>query len=108
MIGGELVREARRRSALTQQQLAELAGTTQSSIARLESGRTSPTLEQVQRLMRLAGFELIVELAPVDDSDRQQADDLADRDVGERLELNRRSVAQAEELRASFLAATSG
>jgi transcriptional regulator with XRE-family HTH domain len=74
MIGGELVREARKRAALTQRELAERAGTTQSAIARLESGRTSPTLEQVQRLMRLAGFELIVELAPYDDSDRVQAD----------------------------------
>ena len=73
MIGGELVREARKRSALTQRELAERAGTTQSAIARLESGRTSPTLEQVQRLMRLSGFELIVEFAPFDDSDRLQA-----------------------------------
>lgn len=72
VIGGELVREARKRSAMTQQQLAEKAGTTQSAIARLESGRTSPSLEDVQRLMRLAGFELIIELAPFDDSDRGQ------------------------------------
>lgn len=74
MIGGELVREARKRSRMTQQQLAEKAGTTQSAIARLESGRTSPALEDVQRLMRLAGFELIVQLAPFDDSDRSQMD----------------------------------
>ncbi len=60
MIGGELVREARKRAGLTQQQLADKAGTTQSTLARLESGRTSPSLEQVQRLMRLAGFELLV------------------------------------------------
>jgi transcriptional regulator with XRE-family HTH domain len=73
MIGGELVREARKRAGLTQQQLADKAGTTQSALARLESGRTSPSLEQVQRLMRLAGFELLVELAPFDDSDRRQA-----------------------------------
>ena len=72
MLGGELVREARKRSGLTQRQLAERAGTTQSAIARLESARTSPSLEDVQRLMRLAGFELLVELAPLDASDRSQ------------------------------------
>lgn len=74
MIGGELVREARKRGALTQRELAELAGTTQSGIARLESGRTSPPLETVQRLIRLCGFALLVELAPYDDSDSLQAD----------------------------------
>lgn len=74
MVGGELVREARKRAALTQAQLAERAGTTQSAIARLESGRTSPSLEQVERLLRLCGFQLIVELAPYDDSDIVQAE----------------------------------
>src|SRR3954453_11228690 len=74
MIGGELVREARKRAALTQAQLAERAGTTQSAIARLESGRTSPALEDVERLLRLCGLQLIVELAPYDDSDIVQAE----------------------------------
>ena len=74
MVGGELVREARRRAGLTQRELAERAGTTQSAIARVESGRSSPSLEQVERLMRLSGFQLIVELAPYDDSDIVQAE----------------------------------
>jgi transcriptional regulator with XRE-family HTH domain len=72
MIGGELVREARLRAALTQAELARRAGTTQSAIARLESGRTSPALEDVIRLLRLTGFDLRVELVPDDDSDRNQ------------------------------------
>ena len=73
MIGGELVREARRRAGLTQRELAERAGTTQSAIARLESGRTSPSFEQVERLIKLCGFSMIVELATYDDSDLVQA-----------------------------------
>lgn len=108
MIGGELVREARLRSRMTQQQLADKAGTTQSAIARLESCRTSPSLEDVQRLMRLAGFELIIELAPFDDSDRNQAMDLLWATPDMRIELNRRSVDQADEIRAAFLAAQYG
>lgn len=73
MIGGELVREARRRAGLTQRELAERAGTTQSAIARLESGRNSPSFEQVERLVKLCGFSMIVELATYDDSDLVQA-----------------------------------
>lgn len=73
MIGGELVREARKRAGITQRELAERAGVSQPAIARLESGRTGPSLEDVQRLMRLCGFALLVELAPYDDSDTVQA-----------------------------------
>ena len=38
---------------LTQRELAEKAGTTQSAIARLESGRTQPAFDDVLRLVRL-------------------------------------------------------
>jgi transcriptional regulator with XRE-family HTH domain len=85
MIGGELVREARKRAALTQAQLAERAGTTQSAIARLESGRTSPSLEDVERLLRLCGLQLVVELAPYDDSDIVQAEARLRRSPDERI-----------------------
>jgi len=74
VIGGELVREGRRRAGVSQQTLADRAGTTQSAIARLESGRTAPSLETVERLLRLCGLQLIVELAPYDDSDILQAE----------------------------------
>jgi transcriptional regulator with XRE-family HTH domain len=87
MIGGELAREARRRAGLTQRELAERAGTTQSAIARLESGRTSPSFEQVERLINLCGFSMIVELATYDDSDLAQAQaNLRRGDPTERLE----------------------
>jgi transcriptional regulator with XRE-family HTH domain len=73
MIGGELVREARRRAGLTQRELAARAGTTQSASARRESGRTSPSFEQVERLLKLCGFSMIVSLATYDDSHLVQA-----------------------------------
>src|SRR3954470_1002475 len=76
MIGGELVREGRRRAGISQQALADRAGTTQSAIARLEAGRSTPSLETVERLLRLCGLQLIVELAPYDDSDIRQAEAL--------------------------------
>jgi transcriptional regulator with XRE-family HTH domain len=87
---------------MTQRELAEKAGTTQSAIARLESGRTSPSLEDVQRLMRLAGFELIVELAPFDDSDRIQAKALEKLTAEELSARNAKAVRQVQEFRRAF------
>lgn len=78
-MGADLVREARRRAGLTQRELAERASTTQSAIARVESGRVDPGFETVRRLMRLCGFNLLVALDPYDDSDLWQA--------GQRLRL---------------------
>jgi transcriptional regulator with XRE-family HTH domain len=64
-----LVREARRRAGLTQRQLAKLAGLSQATIARIESGATQPTLAQVCRLVEACGLELQVRLVPADNSD---------------------------------------
>ena len=86
MTGADLVREARRRAGLTQRELAERAGTTQSAVARLESGRTSPSFDQVLRLIKLCGFRLDVALDPYDDSDVAQAEALLRLPVEERLD----------------------
>jgi transcriptional regulator with XRE-family HTH domain len=69
MIGGRLVREARRRAGVTQEELARRAGTTQSAIARLESGRSQPGLESTRRLVRLCGLDVEIRLVPADNSD---------------------------------------
>jgi transcriptional regulator with XRE-family HTH domain len=69
MRGGTLIREARRRAGLTQRQLAERLGTTQSAIARLERGGTEPSFDRVVEAVRACGFELVPRLIPADDSD---------------------------------------
>lgn len=69
MNGGQFVREARRRAALSQAGLAVRVGTTQSAIARVESGRTSPSLEYLTRLVRACGFDIQARLVPYDDQD---------------------------------------
>jgi transcriptional regulator with XRE-family HTH domain len=99
MLGADLVREARRRAGLTQRELAELADTTQSSIARLESGRTSPSFDQVIRLVRCCGFRLHVSLDPYDDSDMAQAEALLRLTVDERIATMEAGIAFAVELR---------
>ena len=77
-LGGDLIREARRRAGLTQAELAVLAGTSQSGIARWEAGRTAVSLDDAIRLVRLCGFDLEVMLLPRDD-ERYGAGDSAGR-----------------------------
>jgi transcriptional regulator with XRE-family HTH domain len=99
VIGGELVREARRRAGLTQRELAERAGTTQSAIARLESGRTSPSLERLEWLLKLCGFSMIVSLATYDDSHLVQAKANLRRSVDQRIANNAAALTFARQLR---------
>ncbi len=61
---GVLIRQARTDRGLTQSQLAELAGTTQSAISRLESNRVSPTIETLARLLDVLGCELEMNSRP--------------------------------------------
>lgn len=67
------MREARRRAGLTQAELARRAGTTQSAIARIERGRTEPSLRRLDELVRACGLELRVGLVPLDESDLRLA-----------------------------------
>ncbi|WP_216093143.1 XRE family transcriptional regulator [Curtobacterium sp. UCD-KPL2560] len=60
----QLLRHARRRAGLTQVQLAERAGVTQSVISTYENGRREPSLAALQRLLHAAGFDAVVDLRP--------------------------------------------
>jgi ribosome-binding protein aMBF1 (putative translation factor) len=57
---GREVRRQREAAGLTQQQLADRAGMTQSVVARLEAGGTEPTLATLDRVARARGWELTV------------------------------------------------
>lgn len=76
---GELLRAARRRHGVSQQVLATRAGTTQSAISRLESGRVSPSLDTLWELLYLLGEDL--ELSA------------SERDSGVDITLNRANLA---------------
>lgn len=97
--GNDVVREARRRAGLTQRQLAELAGTTQSAIARLETGGSTPSLDAVLRIVRLCGLDLEIGLVDRDDSDWLQASRLLPLSPAERLARADRVAAQLHALR---------
>jgi len=98
-LGGDLIREARRRAGLTQAELAVLAGTSQSGIARWEAGRTAVSLDDAIRLVRLCGFDLEVMLLPRDDSDMAQATRLAGLTGQERMDRHARLARQLSGLR---------
>jgi transcriptional regulator with XRE-family HTH domain len=59
-----LLIEARTRSHLTQAELAERMGTSQSTIARLESGKAKPTLSTLRKLAKATGTHLKITLEP--------------------------------------------
>jgi transcriptional regulator with XRE-family HTH domain len=99
MRGGDLIREARRRAGLSQAELAERAGTAQSGIARWESNATSPSLDDVRRLIRLCGLDLEVSIVPYDDSDIAQAEPLLGLTPHERVVRHQRVIEQLEAVR---------
>jgi transcriptional regulator with XRE-family HTH domain len=99
-MGNDLIREARRRVGWTQTRLADAAGTTQSAIARLESGRTSPSFDDVIRLLRIMELDLDFMLVERDDSDWIQAQRLLPLSTAERHEHRRSFVEQVDKIRA--------
>jgi ribosome-binding protein aMBF1 (putative translation factor) len=62
--------DQRRRRRLSQTELAELVGTTQSAIARLESGGRPPRIDTLQRIAEALDCELVVSLRPRTNSRR--------------------------------------
>jgi len=52
--------DARNRAGLTQQELARKMGTTQPVVARLESGRTRPSMRTLERLAKATGSRLLI------------------------------------------------
>lgn len=66
MTPGALLRDARKRHGVSQQDLARRAGTTQSAISRIERGGVSPTVETLSELLYLVGEDLVLAAKPTD------------------------------------------
>lgn len=58
----EALIEARKRSALTQEEVAERMGTSQAAVARLEGGKGNPSMRTLQRYAAATGARLRVVL----------------------------------------------
>jgi transcriptional regulator with XRE-family HTH domain len=64
MRGADLIREARLRARLTQQQLAERSGRERSVIARWEQGAVSPSVDNLLEVIQACGFDIPLVLVP--------------------------------------------
>jgi len=56
--GADLIREARTRAGLTQDELSDLSGRPRSLIARWEQGSVSPSIDNFLEIIEACGFEL--------------------------------------------------
>ena len=66
-LAGELI-SVRARAGLTQEQLAQRMGTTQSAIARLESGQQMPGIRTLEKLAEATGMRLVVRFERPDEA----------------------------------------
>jgi predicted transcriptional regulator len=62
---GELVREARTRSGISQRSLARRAGTSQAAISRVERGLERPTVERLEQILAGLGWRPVISLEPI-------------------------------------------
>jgi transcriptional regulator with XRE-family HTH domain len=56
--------DVRNRAGLTQEELARKMGTTQPVVARLESGRSRPSMRTLERLADATGSRLLISFTP--------------------------------------------
>ena len=56
--------EARAQAEMTQEQVAKAMGTTQAVVARLESGRSKPSTQTLQRFAKATGMKLKISFEP--------------------------------------------
>lgn len=66
---GNLIRLARHDAGISQRELAKRAGTSQATLSAYESGKKSPGLETLARIVRAAGRDLRIQVVPYDDHD---------------------------------------
>ncbi|TDB99939.1 XRE family transcriptional regulator, partial [Micromonospora fluostatini] len=82
---GGLLRHERETRALTQRALAERAGTTQATVARVERGDRVPSLDLLDRLFTALGVQLTVSVEPLDAHLDAVLDELAARPLADRV-----------------------
>lgn len=81
----DIVRIARRRAGLTQQQLGERSGHPRETIARWEAGAREPSLAALKSLVEAAGLDLVLNLAERDSTLDDLVADQLERSPVERL-----------------------
>ena len=89
-----LIREARLRAGLSQQELAARSGKDRTVIARWEQGSVAPSIDTLVELVRVCGFDMPLELVVYDSAQDERAAELQmlspDRRVDRLLERRER------------------
>jgi transcriptional regulator with XRE-family HTH domain len=90
----------RRRHGLSQRALAVRARTSQAWISRVERGEVSPSIESLERLLRVMGEQLVLDVERMghDDGDAAHRAATAAMDVAGRLERGLGAASFAAEL----------
>ena len=73
MTSGDLIRAARLRAELSQEQLAERLGLARSSIARWETDTVEPGFSTLRRVLQACGFDLSLALIPFERNHERDA-----------------------------------
>jgi transcriptional regulator with XRE-family HTH domain len=96
MTSGLLIREARLRAGLSQDELGARVGKDRAQIARWERGAVEPSFETLRELVRACGLELAVEV--IAQSDDKATDERLDKKL--RLSPHERVAAFLKTLKA--------
>ncbi|MGC4794881.1 helix-turn-helix domain-containing protein [Micromonospora saelicesensis] len=83
---GAAIREQRQSRELSQCELAELAGVSQATVARIEGGGRGPSIAMLERLLAAMDVQLVVGVEPLDAHLDARIDDLAARPIAERID----------------------
>ncbi|WP_433264315.1 helix-turn-helix domain-containing protein [Micromonospora vinacea] len=83
---GAAIRQQRQSRELSQCELAELAGVSQATVARVEGGDRSPSIAVLERLLAAMDVQLVIGVEPLDAHLDARIDDLATRPIAERID----------------------
>ncbi|MEK8109352.1 helix-turn-helix transcriptional regulator [Micromonospora sp. M12] len=83
---GSAIRQQRQSRELSQCELAELAGISQATVARIEGGDRAPSIAVLERLLAAMDVQLVVGVEPLDAHLDARIDDLAARPIAERID----------------------
>lgn len=78
MNAAALIKTAREKSGLSKRELARRAETSPAAIVKYESGQTSPSVDTLNRILRVAGWEVEVHLASVSNELVERGEMMAD------------------------------
>jgi transcriptional regulator with XRE-family HTH domain len=100
MTSRDIVRIARQRAGLTQQQLADRSGHPRETIARWEAGAREPSLSTLRKLAEASNLDLVIQLAQRDLSLAEAVDDQLELSPTQRLERLLPSAGKDDTVRA--------